>query len=194
MTTTTTTTHFVQDSGWRAIPWRPPVAPFFPLCINCWHSLKCPQNDVLYDLGCGDGRICLEGAARHAVGVEVEADLIQRFRQWIAALPADRSVQAVHADLRHVLSSLVKRAKGEVDVSEFRELPLPTIIVMYLLPEAIQELEGDLLLLLAMLEPLKIICNTWGLTSVQPANVLEVEEGSGGGTTTLFLYNRESLR
>ena len=158
-------------------------------------------HDVVYDLGCGDGRVCLEALvkfnAKATVGVDIEHDLIQRFNDLIRSLPGtltnNNRIQGVQADLRQVISSFVTRAKGEV-TSNYPTLPLPTVIVLYLLPESIQELEEDLVLLLTKLEPMKIICNTWGFSSIQPCKQLEIEEAIGGATTSLFLYTQECLQ
>ena len=44
-------------------------------------------DDVVYDLGCGDGRICIAAAEQHqaqAVGVEIEDELCELFEREIA--------------------------------------------------------------------------------------------------------------
>jgi len=106
------------------------------------------EDCVLYDLGCGDGRVCLEAYWRYmnddksdrrknsqrrmqCVGVEIEDDLIIRFRELIGKLQppptrvdeggredgSDQSVthssriHAVKGDLCEVLKSLVDRQK-----------------------------------------------------------------------------------
>ena len=41
------------------------------------------EQDTLYDLGCGDGRICIAAATQYcarAVGVEIEQELIEKFK------------------------------------------------------------------------------------------------------------------
>lgn len=157
-------------------------------------------TDVVYDLGCGDGRVCLEALVKcnvkASVGVDIECDLVERFHELMKGLPEtitkDR-IRLVHGDLRHVITSFVARVLGE-PYPTFSDLPFPTAVVLYLLPESIQELEQDLLFLLTKLEPMKIICNTWGFDTVQPTRVLEIEEVSGGATTKLFLYTNNSLR
>jgi SAM-dependent methyltransferase len=157
-------------------------------------------TDVVYDLGCGDGRVCLEALVRcnvkASVGVDIECDLVQRFQELIKGLPetiTKDKILVVQGDLRDVISSFVARVLGDT-CPTFSDLPFPTAVVLYLLPESIQELEQDLLFLLSKLEPIKIICNTWGFGTVQPTKVLEIEEVSGGATTKLFLYTKNSLQ
>jgi hypothetical protein len=83
------------------------------------------SKDVLYDLGCGDGRVCLEAYACHScatVGVEVEVDLVARAQTLIDQLPVSTSSsregfgvpkpRILAEDLRIVLQRLVTQAKG----------------------------------------------------------------------------------
>eukprot|EP00752_Nemacystus_decipiens_P003534 g3260.t1 len=89
------------------------------------------QDDVLYDLGCGDGRICIEAAesrGARACGVEIEEDLADKFRRRVSARGLESKVTVVHGDLR------------DVDLSD------ATVVVMYLLPEAVAGLAQSHLL------------------------------------------------
>ncbi|CEG48192.1 FAM173 family [Plasmopara halstedii] len=89
--------------------------------------------DVLFDLGCGDGRICIEAAKRYgarARGVEIEEFLIMRFRELIAANNLQQLVSVSHGDLL------------EEDLSE------ATVIVTYLLPDALDQLRPKFIKLL----------------------------------------------
>ncbi|CAM9752931.1 unnamed protein product [Ectocarpus sp. 6 AP-2014] len=88
-------------------------------------------DDVLYDLGCGDGRICIEAAESRgakACGVEIEEDLAEKFRRRVAAKGLDSKVSVVHGDLR------------DVDLSD------ATVVVMYLLPDAMADIAQSHLL------------------------------------------------
>lgn len=42
-------------------------------------------NDCVYDLGCGDGRICIAAAklGASAVGIEIEPDLVAEFQEAV---------------------------------------------------------------------------------------------------------------
>jgi len=191
------------------------LAPPCGTSVQTIHQLlafsKVSPEDVVYDFGCGDGRVCLEALVRfnasECVGVEIEQDLVERFRYLSDRLPsqflkkkrdqgeAEPRIHAVHDDLRHVLSSLVQRAEGG-DVSgalDAQCLPFPTLIVLYLLPEAIAKMEADLLVLLELLDPIRILCNTWGLSRVKPSATLEIEEENAGTTTLVNLYTKDCL-
>lgn len=177
------------------------------------------KTDVLYDFGCGDARICLEACASYhcrSLGVEVEADLVERAnflidQYWktakvrgdnndvstIAAIK-ERLPRILHQDLRTTLHRLVERAKlqyvkGDDDDTD-DSLPLPTIVVLYLLPEAIREIQDDLLDLLPRLpDGFRIVCNTWGLQGVQPEQKIEIQEESSAAITPIYLYTKRCL-
>ncbi|KAL7576544.1 hypothetical protein ACA910_018038 [Epithemia clementina (nom. ined.)] len=257
------------------------LAPPCGTSISTIHALlqfgHVQSQDVLYDLGCGDGRICFEAWAlcqcRTIVGVEIEDDLVakfQRIRQkllllqtnnsnnkeddtkepngpttpGIAAAPLPRVLQQ---DLRQVLNQLVQQAlslssslsstnkehgsfnksnkndienghdnkENDNDTDHHHQdndwLPLPTILVLYLLPEAIQEIQPLLMQLLQHLPSennVRILCNTWGLISssknddtnttttvtvTTPVQTCDILEPGGTTSTTLFLYTKESL-
>jgi ribosomal protein L11 methylase PrmA len=126
---------------------------------------------VLFDLGCGDGRICLEAAKRfgaRARGVEIEEFLIKRFRELIVANDVQELVSVSHGDLL------------EEDLSE------ATVIVTYLLPDALDQLAPKLTKLLSQPDKdVRIICNTWGIRGLTPDERVDV---GPYGNVTLFVY------
>jgi len=169
------------------------------------------KDDVLYDLGAGDGRVCLEAwhllKCRHTVGVEIEEDLVERARDLISKLPrraSQRSLPCIYQmDLSEALDQLVVRAKAELDAgyrgdqkedfeSSSMDLPLPTVLILYLLPEALLEIQPQLrTLLLCLPETFRIVCNTWGFRTWRAVKEVDIEEG--GVLTSVFVYTKESL-
>ncbi|CAM9126172.1 unnamed protein product [Choristocarpus tenellus] len=154
------------------------------------------EDDVLYDLGCGDGRICIEAAescGATACGVEIEEDLANKFRKRVACKGLSSKVTVVQGDLR------------DQDLSD------ATVIVTYLLPAAMEELAGTVLipLLRKGKEPgsdnrvggggvggdpnrgCRIICNTWGIPGLKEVKCAEVGKYN---QTNLQLYTLESLQ
>jgi hypothetical protein len=185
----------------------PPCGSSIPLIHSLLSFASISSKDVLYDFGCGDGRICLEALVksncRQCVGVEVEDDLVAKGNELISKLPNNYKlttsdgkprIQLVQADLRQVIQGLLlvaQNSKAELsnETGSFRDLPIPTIIVLYLLPEAIAELEKDFI---DLLRYSRIVCNTWGLPSVKHSKKIVVPE-EGGASTTLFLYPQETV-
>jgi SAM-dependent methyltransferase len=130
-------------------------------------------NDVVYDLGCGDGRICIEAARLFgckAVGCEVESFLIERFRQNVQRRNLQERVLVVEGDLRNL------------------DLGSASIIVLYLLPESIIEITGKLEACIR--GGARVICNTWG-----PKGWVPVEKLACGPTNNVnvFIYDNTSL-
>ena len=170
------------------------ISPPCGTCVSTIHAmlgfLDLRTNDVLYDLGCGDGRICIEAYTKYkcaqCVGIELESDLVTKANNMISKLTMthvernirsssttsssresrSRKIHILQGDLRHLLKKLVdldpkssslthsclpemvsrdddqdfKKGDSHVDVVQ---LMMPTVIVLYLLPEAIDVLESD---------------------------------------------------
>ncbi|OQR87483.1 hypothetical protein ACHHYP_08783 [Achlya hypogyna] len=126
-------------------------------------------TDVVFDLGCGDGRICIGAARQHgcrAVGIEIEAPLIAKFEQSIAKYGLADLVSVLHADLM------------EADLSS------ATVIVTYLLPEALTLLAPKLEAALA--RGARIVSNTWGVPGLVPTARADVGQYQN---VPLYLYS-----
>lgn len=77
-------------------------------------------GDVVYDLGCGDGKILIAAAKRHgvrAVGVEIDPALVERARTG-----------AAESGVGH----LVTIRQGDIFEADFSDA---TVVMLYLLPE-----------------------------------------------------------
>lgn len=78
------------------------------------------KGDILYDLGCGDGRIVIEAARRagiRAVGIDIDPERIRESRENARIAGVDNLVEFRRADI------------FEADFSE------ATVVTMYLLPD-----------------------------------------------------------
>ena len=140
-------------------------------------ALDLTSSDVLYDLGCGDGRVCLAadevGNVMKAVGVEIEDDVADAFEASIVSKGLQGRVQCVRGDLRDV---------------DFREA---TAVVLYLLPEGIEAVQEKLIKMLREKKGMRVLCNTWGFKGVKETKRVDVEgltllvyENCGGGEET----------
>jgi precorrin-6B methylase 2 len=102
-------------------------------------------NTFLFDLGCGDGRICIEASRKFgckSCGVEIEEKLYNEFIKLITEHNLNEKVTAILGDLQEV------------------NLDDATVIVLYLLPEAIELIKQKLHD--AVSRGCLLICNTWG--------------------------------
>jgi SAM-dependent methyltransferase len=135
-----------------------------------------PQNAIFYDLGCGDGRVCLAATKKfncRSIGVEIEEFLIERFQKKLTLLQLEHMVQIVHGDLRDVSFELGSSG---------------TVISMYLLPEALELIKEKLLD--ALRDGAIVVCNSWGLKGITPT-----AKSVGGETNNVnfFLYTKDCV-
>ena len=88
------------------------------------------NNDAVYDLGCGDGRIVISAAKKygaHGVGIDINADRIEEARENAHAAGVDGQVVFETKDL------------FESDIHD------ATVVALYLLPEVNMRLRPRLL-------------------------------------------------
>ncbi|MEK7571183.1 MAG: 50S ribosomal protein L11 methyltransferase [Patescibacteria group bacterium] len=90
---------------------------------------KVTKNDVVYDLGCGDGTALLTAANLGAQGVGIEIDPL---RYWVAKIRflASKNSRKLKVYRKNFFA---------VDVSE------ATVVIMYLIPKALNQLKPKLL-------------------------------------------------
>jgi len=133
----------------------PPCGSGIPVIHALLRLANVSEGDTVFDLGCGDGRVCLEAwvprnrggtfGARRCVGVECEEDLVRRFGDLVVRFGCEEAVIPVLGDLRVELENLLQQSvdrlrslqKGEREI-ERDEWGLDLVICMYLLPEAIE--------------------------------------------------------
>lgn len=202
----------------------PPCGTSISILRKLLQSLDINKNDVLYDLGCGDGRVCLEAWHIYqcrTVGIEVEQDLVDRAQYLVKAelkrqrdIPTFQSTgsttecepQIYKMDLRSALDLLVA-GNNNIKLDRYRYtdntdtgttttasiyLPEPTIVVLYLLPEALSEIASQLGNVLQNIINCRIVCNSWGIPSWEPIQVIELRE-EGEQSTKIFVYTRQSV-
>jgi hypothetical protein len=83
------------------------------------------SNDVVYDLGSGDGRVVIAAAMKGAKAIGIETDLLRVIysRLWIKLLRLDNKAKVIHGDIY----------KTKVTGA--------TVVTCYLLPETHRKLE-----------------------------------------------------
>jgi len=133
------------------------------------------SESVLFDLGCGDGRICIQASATYhckSLGCEIEPRLVEKFRAMVSRRGLVDLVTVVHDDLLRL------------------DLSSASVIVLYLLPEAIKLMTPSLEKFLRERDDSVIVCNTWGPRDWTP----EVKISCGFcNNVTLLKYNKSSL-
>lgn len=101
------------------------LAPFLPtpMCVvdKMLELADVDENDIVYDLGCGDGRIVISAAKKygaHGVGLDI-------FPQWVKKSRENARKAGVDSIVEFRLEDATK-----ADISE------ATVVALYLLPES----------------------------------------------------------
>jgi SAM-dependent methyltransferase len=128
------------------------------------------KGDVLYDLGCGDGRIVVTAAKRHgvkAVGIDIDPQRIKESRENVRESGVGDLVTIKQADL-------------------FKEdLKGASVVTLYLLPE----LNVRLMPRLKELKPgTRIVSHDFNMKGAKPNKVVTVQANGGGSKHTVYLW------
>lgn len=124
------------------------------------------KGDVVYDLGCGDGRIVVTAAKKYgvkAVGFDISRERVQESLANVKANKVEHLVTIKQADI------------FTLDLSE------ATVVTLYLLPE----LNVRLMPQLAKLKPgSRIVSHDFDMRGAKPVKVhsMTVQEGASGET------------
>jgi cyclopropane fatty-acyl-phospholipid synthase-like methyltransferase len=129
------------------------------------------RADVVYDLGCGDGRIPIAAAKRfgaRGVGLDIDAALIARARESAKAAGVDRLVDFRVED---VLSADVSAA---------------TVVTLYLLSSSNERLRP---MLQRQLKPgARIVSHAFSMGRNWPADKVDQFVSARGDEVTLYLW------
>jgi predicted RNA methylase len=130
------------------------LAPFvptpMPIVEKMLEMAEVTSNDVVYDLGCGDGRIVVEAAKRHGargVGIDIDSQRCKEARERAESAGVSRLVQIRQEDIL------------ESDISD------ATVVTLYLLPSANERLRPKL----EALKPgTRIVAHDFGIGDWKP--------------------------
>ncbi|GAX23684.1 hypothetical protein FisN_12Hu259 [Fistulifera solaris] len=136
------------------------IAPFNPSSRSAQdHALRLfslTSDDVLFDLGCGDGRLLLTAASQvegvRCVGIELDPIFVWRGRTALAKLPHEvqQRVQIRHGNvlLYDNNEPLCEKEDNEQVLHACSDLTIredATAIYLYLLPKGLARLKADFL-------------------------------------------------
>lgn len=128
------------------------------------------KDDLLYDLGCGDGRIVIAAASEYgcrAVGYDIDARKVQQSRENVKRLGIEKRVRIEHKDI------------FKLDLSE------ATVIMLYLLPEMNMKLIPQLE---KMKEGSRIVCHEFALKDVRHDSMNTITTQPDGVPRDIYLY------
>ena len=131
------------------------------------------ENDVVYDLGCGDGRIVITAAERYGargVGIDIDPQRV-----------AESRANAERAGVTHLVEFIQQDAL-EVDVSD------ATVVTLYLLSSSNMKLRP---MLTSQLGPgARIVSHAFSMGNWE-ADQIERFTDSRGNTRTLYLWKHD---
>jgi len=143
-------------------PARTPDVPFVPtsheLVVEMLKLANVTKNDVVYDLGCGDGRIVITAAkdfGAHAVGVDINPERIKESNENARKAGVAEKVKFVEGDLYTA------------------EIKAATVVTLYLLPNVNLKLRPRLL---SELNPgTRVVSHSFDMDDWKPEKEVEVE-------------------
>jgi uncharacterized protein (TIGR03000 family) len=128
------------------------------------------KSDVLYDLGCGDGRIVIAAAKKYkckAVGIEIDPELVEKARANVKAEKLDGLVEIREGDLFKA------------------DLKPASVVTMYLL----DSLNAKLVPKLKELKPgSRIVSHDFGIEGYPPQKKESVTLKSGESSANVFMW------
>jgi ribosomal protein L11 methylase PrmA len=141
------------------VPGQPDVA-YFPtpesIVDKMLEMAEIQPDDVVYDLGCGDGRIVIAAAKKHgvkAVGVEIDPKLVEQAKGNVK---------------KNEVEHLVTIRQGDVFEEDFSDA---TVVTTYLLPELNVKLMPKLK---QLREGSRIVSHSFGMKGAKPEQVVTV--------------------
>jgi ribosomal protein L11 methylase PrmA len=159
-----------DDTKWMRNPDVVYVGTPYDLVSKMLQMAKVKNGDVVYDLGCGDGRIVILAAQKYGcrgVGYDIDPERVKASRDNVARNKVENLVKIVQADI------------FELDLSKADVFPL------YLLPEMNKKL-------LPQLEKLKpgsrIVCHDYDLEGIVADETITVISNEDNASHTLSLY------
>ena len=155
----------------------PSLAPFVPSPFDVVQRMRTlaevSRDDVVYDIGCGDGRIVITAAQRfgaRGVGIDIDPQRI-----------AEANANAERAGVQHLVQFIQQDAMT-VDVSE------ATVVTLYLLSSSNLKLRP---LLTSQLAPgARIVSHAFSMGDWEP-DVLDQYEDERGNTRSLYLWRHD---
>lgn len=152
------------------------VVPFIPTPLKVVERMlelaKVNRNDVVYDLGSGDGRIVIMAAQKfgaRAVGVELDPKLVRESTERIQQLGLGQRAKILYGNL------------FEVNVHP------ATVVTLYLLPSVNNQIEPKLEKQLR--SGTRVVAHDFSMNGWKPTKTEQVRD-EYGGRHTIYLYVR----
>ena len=160
-------------------PERTPDAPYLQtpqqVVIKMLKMAKVTKEDLVYDLGSGDGRIAIAAAQKFgakAIGLEIDPELIRESDR--ALKPAIAATPEIRDRLKFIKQDFFKTNLHDA-----------TVITLYLLPEANLRVRSEILPKLK--SGTRIVSHEYDLGDLSPDQVQKIKIGDR--EHTIYLYS-----
>ncbi len=165
----------VNAYGWQQ---QESLAPFVPtpqfVVDKMLEIAGVTSNDIVYDIGCGDGRIVITAAQKYGargVGVDYDPERIRESKANAKTAGVENKVQFLQQDAM------------TVDYSP------ATVVTMYLLTTSNLKLRP---ILTKELKPgSRIVSHAFGMGDWQPEKTAEIKDDINGYTRTIYLWRAD---
>ena len=131
---------------------------------------KVTSKDVVYDLGCGDGRMIVLAAKKYGcrgVGYDIDPERVEAAQANVKRNGTEHLVQIFRKDI------------FTIDLSE------ADVLLLYLL----EDLDKKLLPQLERLKPgSRVVCHNYGIPGIEADAVIRVMSNEDSARHTMFLY------
>jgi ribosomal protein L11 methylase PrmA len=159
-----------EKTKWMRTPDVVYVGTAYDLISKMLQMAQVKKDDLVYDLGCGDGRMLVLAAQKygcHAVGYDIDPERVRDARENVAKNQVENLVKIVQADI------------FTLDLSKADVFPL------YLLPEMNRKL-------LAQFAKVKngsrIVCHNYDLEGIVADKTVTIISNEDNASHTLSLY------
>lgn len=159
-----------EDTKWMRTPDVVYVGTPYDVVSKMLKMAQIKQSDLVYDLGCGDGRILVLAAQKYGsrgVGYDIDPDRVKDSRENV---------------VRNGVEKLVKIYQADIFTLDLRKA---NVIPLYLLPE----MNRRLLPQLDKLKPgSRIVCHNYDLDGIVSDEVVDMVSNEDNSNHTLTLY------
>lgn len=146
------------------------VGTAYDLVSKMLQMAKVKKTDLVYDLGCGDGRMLVLAAQKygcHCVGYDIDPERVKASKENAARNHVEDLVKIVQADI------------FTLDLSKADVIPI------YLLPE----MNRKLLPQLDKMKPgSRVVCHNYDLDTIIPDETIPMVSNEDNANHTLYLY------
>lgn len=158
-----------EKIGIKLAPFNPAGSDVVEIAISL---LNLVDNDIVYDLGCGDGRLlitaCQKNKSIKGIGIEYDKEIYQKACDSVFMNKLSNQIQIIYDNVLNV---------------NFSDA---TVIFIYLVPEGMRQLKH--LLVDALDRGVRIVTYVFAIPDLQPTDIKLYKS-----STKIYLYKKDLI-